>query len=189
MTSKFQHKPEKDLFEQLQTADKKVKKEAKFLLPSTKRSYNLSYENILFVVIAFVMFSIIFFSLGVEKGRRDIGYLETKDISRLRPLSGRLRSSGQAQQETGREKPGEGIQNSNQYNYVIQLASFKKKESAEEELARLNNGGYKADIKKSGDYYQIYIGGFAKERNAQISLKKLKERYKDCYIKKVESGE
>ena len=165
MAAKFQDKGDKDLFEQAQTTERKIKKGTRLLLNSAKKSLSLSYENIIFLIIAFVMSSIIFFSLGVEKGRRDIGYLGTR----------------------GEEK-GERIQNSEQKiqdKYIIQLAAFKKAEPAKQELARLKKDGYKADIKKSGDYYQVYIGGFTQERNAQKLIKKLKENYEDCYIKKV----
>ena len=67
--------------------------------------------------------------------------------------------------------------------YVIQLATFEKRKSAEQELSRLRADGYEADIRKSGSYYQIYVGGFVKKRDAQILLEGLRKKYKDCYIK------
>ena len=72
---RFQDRLEKDLFEQVKAADAKIGRKTRFLLPRVKKSISLSYENIIFLAIAFIMTSIIFFSLGVEKGRRDVGYI------------------------------------------------------------------------------------------------------------------
>ena len=70
--------------------------------------------------------------------------------------------------------------------YILQLAAFKARGAAEQGREKLRIQGYKADIKKSGDYYQLYIGGFSEKKHAEQLEKKLKETYKDCYVKKGE---
>jgi len=160
-----QDRREKDLFEQAKIADTKIRKKTRFLLPRVKKSITLSYENIIFLAIAFIMASIIFFSLGVEKGRRDVGHIKKETRNQ----------STETRKQDSKQKIRE--------KYVIQLATFKKKGSAEQELSRLKTDGYEADIRKSGSYYQVYIGGFVKKRDAQRLLEKLKKKYKDSYIK------
>jgi len=72
MNIKSQEKTtQSDLFEQAQTADKKIRKKTRFLLPDIRNSMTISYETAIFYMIGFVMACIIIFSLGVEKGRHD----------------------------------------------------------------------------------------------------------------------
>ena len=71
MNIKTQEKTQNDLFEQAQTADKKIRRKTRFLLPDVKNSMTVSYETAIFYMIGFVMACIIIFSLGVEKGRHD----------------------------------------------------------------------------------------------------------------------
>jgi len=77
MTTK-QNKDQSDLFGQYHAIDNQIRKKAHFLLPNIKNSVTLSYENIIFILIGFLMSCIIFFSLGVEKGRHDINYARNK---------------------------------------------------------------------------------------------------------------
>ena len=173
MGIRFQDRGERDLFEQIKTPDRKTAKEKKFFLPRLKNSITLSHENIIFLAICFVMTCIISFSLGVEKGRHDIDFRVTRNqLPETRRGTERIR------------KREINADPKIQATYIIQLAAFKEIESAKDELAKLKREGYSADIKKSGSYYQLYIGNFNEEEKAQNALKKLKNRYKDCYIYK-----
>ncbi|NQV04257.1 MAG: SPOR domain-containing protein [Candidatus Omnitrophica bacterium] len=176
MSARFQNKGEKDLFDQFQSADREIRKKTKLILPNIKKSLNLSYENIIFIAIGFVMSCIIFFSLGVEAGRRNIG----RTSNREQAVKEEDQDAGQIIKERKVEKPrirkNEG--------YIIQLAAFNKKLPAEAEQAELQKRGYRADVRQSGNYYQLYIQGFDSTEKAQEVLGKLKETYKDCYIKK-----
>ena len=192
MSAKFQNKGEKDLFDQFQTADTKIRKKTKILLPSIKKSLSLSYENIIFITIGFVMSCIIFFSLGVEKGRQDIGRgVNNKGprTSRFAPAQNAQESSRQGTEQAKKQKKKVAQQPTDKKTrvkdeYVVQLAAFKKSNSAKEEQGNLKKTGYHADIKRVGDFYQLYIGGFASKKKAEDLLSKLKTSYKDCYIKK-----
>ncbi len=176
MVARFQDKSEKDLFDQFQVGGKKIRKKTRILLPQLKKSLSLSYENAIFLIIGFTMACIICFSLGVEKGRQDAGITENPvPVAPLRYEAGTRNHS---------LRSGTGQANEIQNKYVIQLAAFRKKGPAEDALAKLRSEGYIANIKRSGDYYQIFIGGFEKRREAEGLLKRLKGKYKDCYIKK-----
>ncbi len=173
---------EKDLFEQFQEADKNIKRKTRFLLPRIKDCLTITYENIIFLLIGFVISCIIFFSLGVEKGRRDIdrgfskGLFSTSSNNIIRAESRIVAESNDVQEK---EKA-----RSLRQEYIIQLAAFKTKSSAEEQMKKLRQDGFAAEVKKSGDYYQLYVGGFDKKTGAEKVLSKLRERYKDCYIKR-----
>ena len=176
MRMRFHDKTETDLFEHAQASDKKIRKKTRFLLPSLKNTITISYENFIFIAIGFVMSCIIFFSLGVEKGRQDVNHkekpkkVETK-VSVKKEIIIPEKIIFEKKETTG--------------DYIIQLAAFKKRESAKEEVDRLKKNGYKPGIRKSGSYYQLYIGGFNKRQAAEDLLGKLKGKYKDSYIKKI----
>ncbi|MFC1666668.1 SPOR domain-containing protein [Candidatus Omnitrophota bacterium] len=178
MGAKFQDRKEKDLFDQLQTFDKKRAKLPGLFLSRLKKSVTLSYENVIFVSIGFVMSCVIFFSLGVEKGRLDVNRAKEQKqaIGVKKDRGGAL--AGDPVEDVFEEKRKSDV-------YIIDLAAFRKKESAEEEMNRLKREGHDAGVRKSGQYYQLFISGFNKKASAQKLLKKMKERYEDCYIKKT----
>lgn len=169
-------KREKDLFDQIQTADKKIRKKTRLLLPRLKDSITISYENVIFIVIAIIMSCIISFSLGVEKGRQDIGHRTEVSYDR---------KGASYPKQTHTESIASAKKRRKATGYIIQLAAFVKITSAKEEAERLKREGYDANIKKSGTYYQLYIGGFERREAAERAIKKLKERYADCYIRKI----
>jgi len=169
MSPKFPDKAERDLFGDTQAADRKIRKKTRFLLPRIKKSTTVSYENIIFLSIGFVMSCVIFFSLGVEKGRRDVNHVRRQE------------ETSNKQQAT-REEKVETTDGQIQARYIIQLAAFKGLGSAKEEQVKLEKDGYAAGVRKSGDYYQVYISGFNEKQDAQRLLGRLKERYGDGYI-------
>ncbi|MFC1624300.1 SPOR domain-containing protein [Candidatus Omnitrophota bacterium] len=175
MSAKFHDKREKDLFDHLHASEGKRGKKTIFFIPRIKKSTTLSYENIIFIAIGFVMSCIIFFSLGVEKGRQDVGHVVTE----------KREENIEQSRDRERDKRDERREDKAQEKYIIQIAAFKKRGSAEQERSRLLKEGYSANIKRSGDYYQLYVGGFDKEKTAQKLLKELKQKYIDSYIKKL----
>ena len=174
MGLKFQDKKEKDLFDQVQTVDKKIKKKTEFLLPKIQNSITLSYENTVFIIIGIIMACVIFFSLGVEKGRQDANFTEKVDIE-IMPV----RTSSYKYLDT--EKPKESVRDS--VKYVLQVASYQNKKNAEEELRKLRKEGYNAYIKESGQYYQLYVGSFSEKKDINRAFNILSKKYKDCCIK------
>lgn len=179
MSPRFQDRGEEDLFDQFQTADKKIRRKTRLLLPRLKNSITVSYENIILLAIGFIMSCVIFFSLGVERGRNDIGHVRQEPIQVRRIEEKPQVEKAIVDKEVVQKKRDAG-------KYAIQLASFKKIEAAERELGILKKEGYNADIKKSGDYYQLYIGGFGEKKEVEKILKELKKRYTDSYIKNLQ---
>ena len=176
MSARFQNKGEKDLFGQFQSADREIKKKTKLILPNIKKSWILSYENVIFIAIGFVMSCIIFFSLGVEAGKRNISHSSTRGQVASEEVKNSEKITKEKKAEEPKIRKTEG--------YIIQLAAFNKRVPAEAEQVELQKRGYRADVRQSGNYYQLYIQGFDSTEKAQEVLRKLKEKYKDCYIKK-----
>ena len=174
MSAKFQEKQEKDLFEQLHGAGKKVSGKTGFLMPRIKDSIVIRYENIVFLSIGFLISCVICFSLGVEKGRQD--------TVRAASLAEGIAVADTERQ--GPESPTTAVETvvAEPKGFVVQLATVKSKDSAEKEISRLINDGYSARVRKSGEYYQIYVGVFSKKAEADRLKEKLISRYNDCYV-------
>jgi len=69
--------------------------------------------------------------------------------------------------------------------YILQLASFKNENSAEEEITKLKRKGFPAALVKNRSWYQIYTEGYQTIDDAKAAQKELIEDYRDCYIKRV----
>lgn len=174
MSAKFQEKQEKDLFEQFHGAEKKVSKKTGFLIPRIKDSIVIHHENIVFFSIGFLVSCIICFSLGVEKGRRDM-------VRATTPVE-RIIVAGAEKQKPARARITTETVPAETKGFVVQLATVKNKSSAEKEVNKLISDGYNARVRKSGEYYQIYVGVFNKEAEADSLKQKLISRYNDCYV-------
>jgi hypothetical protein len=79
------------------------------------------------------------------------------------------------------EAPGSGAA-----PYIIQLASFKNRSSAEREIKELEQKGYEARSSKKGLWYQVYASGYRTIDEAKRAQRRLSEDYQDCYIRKVQ---
>ena len=143
---------------------------------------------ILLGVIAILLFTISF-SMGVERG---------KSITRrVKGVKEEVASPGAQSQDTTATTRGKSINKDVEANqrskeeageererYHVQVASFKKENSALKEVERLENNGYPVTVMKKGDYVVIYVGGFRSEGEARSNFKNLKKRYKDCIFRK-----
>jgi len=69
--------------------------------------------------------------------------------------------------------------------YQIQLASFRKEDSALGEKEYLEKRGYNAIITKKDRYYVLFVGGFTSRQEAEKVRQTLRARYKDCFIRKM----
>lgn len=69
--------------------------------------------------------------------------------------------------------------------YIIQLASYKDKTLAVAEAEKLKTKGYKSQIKENGNYWTVFVCGFASKKEAQNTKLMLSKTYRDCFIKKA----
>ncbi len=169
---------QKELFEEF---TQPVRLRKKILGPGAgKRIYNirLSNEQLIFIFIGLVILLVICFSLGVERGKRIV-------IARREPAKEKVVVEKKAEtpiEEKISKEPV--IVKEVSSPYVIQVAAYKDNKQAEKEKELLEKRGYVAEIAKSGKYYIVYVAGFANRKKAESIAKKLKHRYKDCFVKK-----
>ncbi len=73
------------------------------------------------------------------------------------------------------------------FKFTIQVASFQKKERAENLAAELKKKGFEAfilskDLKDAGIWHRVYVGQYREKKQAQQMLEKIKDEYKESFI-------
>lgn len=76
-------------------------------------------------------------------------------------------------------------QNTNKISYTIQVASFRKKNSARQEADLLKKQGYPVSLIQKGKYVVVCVGTFKKPIEAKNRLNSLKKKYKDCLLRRL----
>ena len=69
-------------------------------------------------------------------------------------------------------------------NYTIQLVTHINENVAKKEILALKNKGYKPFVIPSGKYIQVCVGNYPEKKGAIQSLKKFKNMYGDCFVRK-----
>ena len=67
--------------------------------------------------------------------------------------------------------------------YAIQLATYRQPHYATREIARLNALGERAFLMKRERHTVVYVGPFPSRRNAVETMARMKDRYRDCFLK------
>lgn len=182
------------------------KNEQRFLL--TKLT--LPIENVIVLGVIIIMSMVISFSIGVEKGKRNISSIrkvkpeksvkieEKKPIIQekivvenagltIAPLNNNIINK---EEKKPHIKPAIDITETEKKKkvdkiYTIQVASFKKEKYAQKEAMDLKKEGYEIFVLPKGNYSIVCVGKFAQKREAKIFSRKLKNKYKDCILRSL----
>lgn len=154
--------------------------------PKGRIYVSLSYEKSLFLLIGLILTLVLIFTLGVEKGKELSGQITT-----IRQQNQQF--SPPSQSEIGLVKKQvitdqqhvTTVSTSIDKLYTIQVASLTKEDLARKEIKKLKAQGYEASVIKSDKFYLICVGGFSTKQEASAQFTKLRETYKDCYIRKI----
>lgn len=156
---------------------------------------NLNIEQTIMFSVIVLMLIVFSFSLGVEKGKVLSGVSGNKNLQvsetpqTTKAVVKETKQEVLKQQELApvkeavtadvRQKPLEAGK------YTIQVASFKKRSSVDEEAKSLKGRGYEAVILPKGNYIILCVGKFGNREEAKGVLGKLKNKYKDCLIREL----
>lgn len=167
--------------------------------------YLVKFEKAIFSCIALVITFLIAFSVGFEKGKHINVIASKKSIEQTTNIAIKENAIKKDALNQNREnkksettyvtvvkkeapKKLEQLIENNQGKkgaYVIQIASYAKDTIAKKEASILKNKGYNSLIKNKGKFIVVYVGNFSDKSKAEISLRKLKTNYRDCFIKKL----
>jgi len=169
------------------------------------KDLTLSLENIIVLCIIFVMSLVLFFSFGVEKGRRVAK--GSSDVERSRVVD---KSAPKSVESAVKVAEKEGIvfpvdipesltedseldlhepleMNDEQERlFTIQVASFKLRKNALREADRLRGVGHEdAFVIPKGSYSIVCVGKFSQRGEAKAFSNRLQSRYNDCLVRRL----
>ena len=169
------------------------------------KDLTLSLENISVLAILFVMILVLFFSFGVEKGKKIAMASHVPESDTFVPAVKNSEEEKQQpavqvppvgeklaiptdvldEQETTSSPPLEKNEEQEQL-FTIQVASFKLKKNAEKEAESLKGLGLEdAFVVPKGSYSIVCIGKFVERDEARVFVNKLKNRYNDCLVRRL----
>ena len=163
-------------------------------------SLTLSLENIIIVGILVGMGMILFYSLGVERGKKsllaDIGSDQRKGAVAAEaferevsvPPQVETRVTAPMEEKKISEKVLDVFEEQtivlNDEGYTIQVASFKTEKYAKKEAMNIGNVGHEIFVMPKGDYSIVCVGKFDEKNKAEMVLTNLRKKYKDCRIRR-----
>lgn len=160
-------------------------------------------DTFLLLGIVIVLLFILFFSLGIERGRKIAErYLAEKNKAGLESIDDKfavvsedLDKPENNNQKQQKEASAAAIKDSKEQvtveekkeesKYIIQLVTYLKEKIALEEVNNLKKEGYPVYVSKKGEYTVIFVGGFKSREEAQKSMQTLRKKYKDCFIRRL----
>ena len=172
-------------------------------------SVSLSAEKLVFVSIGIIMLLVVFFALGVERGKAVSAISAKQKIvtavqpatqphtAAVVPVKQALRVNA-ANAATGAaptdkalppvaKKPQVTAQPQAPDNkgkpYTIVAAAFSKEVFAVAEVSRLKAGGIEAFVYHSEPYYLTCVGAFTSKDTAQKTLSKVRQTHRDAYVR------
>lgn len=125
-----------------------------------------SREKLILSFIAFIIALAIMFAVGFEKGRKSV-------LSRNAVRQARVVNVNPEPLKTVLPKA-----------YTIQVATYRSKESAQQEGIKLKGRGFPVVIIGINGIYQILVGEYAAEKDARQTLNVLKKTHSGSYIRK-----
>jgi hypothetical protein len=159
-----------------------------------RREYRLSFfgfirlhEKAISFIIVFFIVSLISFSLGVEKGKSQAVVVHEEGRREITGKTNPVKKQIQPEKsETAKvflaKKLEDKLASS---KYTVQVASFKTKTYAQKEANRLEKRGIKSIIMPIGKYIIVCVGSFSQRQEAKTTLNKMRETYRDCFIREL----
>jgi cell division septation protein DedD len=195
-TEKYQ----KELFEDFESPKKAA---ARFgsIFTRTDFAITLTPEKMVFAAIGVIMLMVVFFALGVEKGRSaaHAKFTEAKTIAKdvvavpailvkpaLSPIV--VTRSAAATNITPKINPQAAAVKAQAVfdktkPYMVVAAAFSRQDLAVKEVGKLKTAGLDAFIYYGEPYYLACVGSFPSKDGAQKILKKVKQMRKDAYVR------
>jgi cell division septation protein DedD len=181
---------QKELFE-FKTTKKAVRPGFGSLLQKTNFCLTLTGEKIVFLSIGIIMLMVIFFALGVEKGKslaikKDVQVtpiqvsanvaaqpiLQNKAETVPTNITSKDKMAALPQELLAKDKP-----------YMIVAAAFSRQESSSREVSLLKSSGLDAFVYKSEPYYLACVGSFASKGAALKLLGRVRQIHRDAYVR------
>jgi len=144
----------------------------------------LGVDNIVIISISIILALIFSFSIGVEKGKR-ISFNQITKRPEQKEIQQTIKLPQPVKQPI-KEKIEASTEDKNKITkYTVQVATYKTDSHVKKEAQRLKKQGYDTTVVPNGKWKELCVGNFNDRSQAKISLKKLKKKYRDCFIRRL----
>jgi hypothetical protein len=177
---------------------------------SLTKDLTLSLENIIVLCIIFIVTLVLFFSFGVERGKRVVlvpkADSDKAEMNATENEAGGLKSAADVEvvqqgktvvfpvdvpqeiseeNESAVQPPVEKTEEQEKL-FTIQVASYKKEKDAQREADRLKGIGHNDTfVIPKGDYIIVCVGKFMQMSDAKKFSGQLKKQYNDCLVRRL----
>jgi len=162
----------------------------------------ISREKLIFSVISVILLYVIFFSLGIERGKEianrslNSNMHSTTVALQNKSAKNQNHKNTAEQDKIATEENVSNIEPTTQVVqeekivpelkefYSIQAAAYSNLSRAEKEASKVRADSNEAIIDSSGKYHLLLIGKFKDKKDATALKKRLANKYKGCYVRK-----
>lgn len=168
-TEKYQ----KELFE----FESPKKAAARFgnMFSRTDFAITLTPEKMVFMAIGIMMLMVVFFALGVEKGksaRAPVVVAKSAAATNITPRINPPAATVKARAVFDKTKP-----------YTVVAAAFSREDLALKEVGKLRMAGLDAFVHYGESYYLACVGSFPSREGSLKILNKIRQMHRDAYVK------
>ena len=165
------------------------------------REFTLPPENTIVLCIVLLMILVLSFSFGVERGRKVSPFISsvpaqkislqnqnnaimpTSSKPAIAPMAVNKNMSSPVVPASVPVAPvAKPIEN---FNYTIQVASYKQASYAQKEADQLKTKGFEAFVLTKGSYSIVCVGKFMQTAQAKKMASRLKARYKNILVRSL----
>ncbi|MDD5613700.1 MAG: SPOR domain-containing protein [Candidatus Omnitrophica bacterium] len=154
-----------------------------------ERYLKITEERIAFFGILFLFIIVGSYVIGYKKGAALLDYKKVPDVV-LSDISVKEMPKQDVAQPPVLKKevsqPKDVVLDQVKQYFALQVVAYKNISYAESEKKNLEKSGFPAYIEEAGTYRIVYVGPYSSKSEADAALVKLKSRYRDAFIKKVQ---
>lgn len=171
---------QEELFKEFGSPDEARRSYGKEISPRKAFTLTVTYEKAIVAFFITVIVCALIFVVGFERGRRSILARRVVGVRAAVPAGPAATYPAAAV----KKEPPPAQQAQGAKPYTIQVAAFRTRQFALDELEKLKRAGFQATIREINGLYVIEVGGFADQKEALPALTALRRAYRDCQLRK-----
>jgi len=171
-----------ELFDEFKKPKRAIDRLREKYVPHKRFFVTISIENLVLISISVIMVVVLFFSLGVERGKRIKVISPVVITERPKEIVEKPKITTPAEEIT------KISEKKNLTAYTVQVMTIRNEAAADKEINALKKKGHSAFIIPSGEFYQVCIGRYETLEEAKKAKQQLRSRYKDCFEKRTDTN-
>lgn len=172
---------QEELFNEFKEGAERKKGFGKELFPQKVFTIALGYEKLILAILCFIIILVVTFAFGFERGKRSVFARQPspQPVAKV-PATYVPPKQAAPQPKKYLPQPTPTLPKP----YTIQVATFKSKEYALQEVEKLRKRGFLTTLIGINGLYVLTVGEYSDQKEASQTLSVLRKTYGDCEIRK-----